>query len=232
VQLAKLLWSSVGKKLLTGVTGLGLAGFVAAHLAGNLLLLTDNPDPFNEYAHFLHTVGHGKVLYLMELGLIAFFLTHIVTGVSIALNKLRSRPISYQKEGNAGGNSQKTLSSLSMAFTGLLLLVFVVLHVKHFKYGPGMEDGYQTVLHGETVRDLYKFVVEEFGKFHMVALYTLTMLMLGLHLRHGFWSAFQSLGIRFPKFEIAIHQAGLLFSLLMSFGFIAVPLIVFAKSLK
>ena len=73
MQLAKLLWSSVGKKLLTGVTGLGLSGFVAAHLAGNLLLLTDNPDPFNEYAHFLHTVGHGKVLYLMEFGLIAFF---------------------------------------------------------------------------------------------------------------------------------------------------------------
>ena len=105
MQLAKLLWSSVGKKLLTGITGLGLSGFVAAHLAGNLLLLTDNPDPFNEYAHFLHTVGHGKVLYLMEFGLIAFFLTHIVTGISIALNKLRSRPISYQKEGNAGGNS-------------------------------------------------------------------------------------------------------------------------------
>ena len=232
MQFAKLLWSSVGKKLLTGITGLALCGFVAAHLTGNLLLLIDNPDPYNEYAHFLQTVGHGKVLYLMELGLIIFFLTHIITGISIASNKLKARPISYEKVSDAGGNSQKTISSLSMAFTGLLLLVFVVLHIKHFKFGPGMVEGYQTTLHGETVRDLYKLVVTEFGKWYIVVLYIGIMLMLGLHLRHGFWSAFQSLGVRFPKFELAIHQIGLLFSILMSFGFLAVPLIIFAKSMQ
>lgn len=218
--------SSVGKKLISGLTGLLLCGFVASHLVGNLLLLV-GADAFNEYAHFLETLGHGYAIYGAEAGLIAFFVFHIVSGVMVALDRRRARPSGYKKRGNAGGASRKTLASRSMIITGVVLLVFLVLHVWMFKYGPGIEAGYTTTLDGETHRDLYRLVVEWFKIGPVTAVYVAVMLLLGNHLRHGFWSAWQSLGVNSPKYMPLIHRLGIAFALLIALGFLLIPVLIY-----
>lgn len=217
---SNLWWSSVGKKLLNGLSGLMLIGFVCVHLAGNLTLFArDGGKLFNSYAHHLESLG--PLLYAMELGLIAVFLLHIASAISVRLSQKEARPQAYAVAASKGGPSRQSLSSRSMLITGLLLAGFVVLHVKMFKYGPYYET---TLKDGTVVRDLYKLVVEEFAKPVVTWLYVAIMLMLGLHLRHGFWSALQSLGALKPKCSGCVYAAGLLFAILLAGGFLLLPL--------
>lgn len=216
--------SSVGKKLITGITGLALVGFLVVHLIGNLLLLL-GPDAFNHYAHWLHGLGHGAVVPLMELGLLGFFLFHTVTGIRIWLSKRGARKASYAVASNAGGNSRKTVASRTMILSGLFMLAFVVLHVIHFKFGPDSGERYTYIdSHGEEMRDLYILVVEEFKKVPMVMLYVGAMVLLGLHLRHGVWSALQSLGVANPKLTPVLYTFGFVLSLVLAIGFLVLPL--------
>ncbi len=224
--MGNLFQSSVVKKLVTGVTGIALVLFVVFHLIGNLLLFA-GADGFNAYAHFLKTFLHGGFLYFAEAGLIVFFLGHIVAGVRVSLEKRRSRLDAYQVKADAGGASRKTTASLTMIFSGIALLVFVVLHLIHFKYGPGEKAGYLTVVHGETMRDVYRLVVEEFNKPVPAFGYALFMLLLGLHLRHGFWSAFQSLGIASPRLTPLIQAVGVVLAVLLTVGFVLIPLYIY-----
>ncbi|MFQ5751861.1 MAG: hypothetical protein ACE5HI_07675, partial [bacterium] len=113
--LSKAIWSSVGKKILMAVTGLAMIIFLIEHLSGNLLLFNKNPEPFNEYSHFL--ISFGSILIVAELILVAILLFHVISGVSVALGKLRARPVGYQKKASAGGTSKKTISSTTMIYT-------------------------------------------------------------------------------------------------------------------
>ena len=216
----QLWWSSVGRKLLNGLSGLALLGFAVVHLAGNLtLFVRDNGVLFNTYAYKLHSLG--PLLYAMEIGLIAFFLIHIVSAVSVRLSQRRGRPVGYAMAASKGGPSRQTMSSRSMLLTGILLGVFVVLHVKMFKYGAH----YTTTLpDGTTVRDLYTLVVESFKVQWITWAYVMTMFLLGLHLRHGFWSGLQSLGALTPKYATCIQRVGYVLSALMAIGFLLIPL--------
>lgn len=213
-------WTSVGKKLLNGITGLALFGFVCVHLAGNLtLFVRDGGKLFNSYAHHLEALG--PLLYAMEFGIIALFLLHIGSAVSVRLSQKEARPSPYAVTASKGGPSKQSLSSRSMLITGLLLGAFVVLHVKMFKYGPYYET---TLKDGTVVRDLFKLVAEEFSKPVVTWFYVAIMLMLGLHLRHGFWSGLQSLGAIKPKCSCCVYTAGLVFAILLAGGFLLLPL--------
>lgn len=216
------LCSSVGRKLLTGVTGLALVAFLIVHLLGNFTLF-GGPDMFNSYAHFLENVGHGVVIYAAEAGLILIFVLHIVTTLQVRASKAKARSQGYVVSGDAGGASRKTSSSMYMALTGSLLLAFVVLHVMHFKYGP--KD--MVMLHGEEVKDLYSLVVSEFKSFPMVVLYVTAMAMLGMHLRHGVWSALQSLALTKPSLSRPLYVGGAAFGVVLAVGFLLLPLIIF-----
>jgi len=218
--------SSIGKKLVSGFTGLCLCVFVTGHLIGNLLLIV-GPEAFNEYAHFLENFGHGYAVYLAEVGLIAVFLFHAVAGIQVALDRRRARPSRYAVRADAGGASRKTLSSRSMILTGIVLLVFVPVHVWMFKFGPGIAAGYATTVAGEPFRDLYKLVVEWFQNPLVVAIYVAVMVLLGTHLRHGFWSAFQSLGASNPKFMPLISAVGVVFAIAIAVGFLFLPIYLF-----
>lgn len=217
-------WSSVGKKLLTGVTGILLMGFVAAHLAGNLLLLA-GPDAFNAYAHKLEQMG--ILLYAAEAGLAAVFLLHALAAINVWIDNRRGRATTNVLTRSKGGQSRMTISSRTMVVTGLVLLGFVVFHVVHFKLGPGVDKGYVAALHGEQVRDLYRLVVEEFHNPLVVALYTTVMVLLGFHLRHGFWSAFQSLGLLNRTLRPLAFAAGFFVALAIAVGFFILPLYIF-----
>ncbi len=219
--------STIGKKLLNGLTGLLLCGFIVGHLAGNLLLLLGS-DAFNTYAYTLHSLLHGAFVPLAEVGLVVLFTAHAISGISVALARRRARPDGYQKSANAGGKSRKSSSSTSMIITGVVLLVFVITHVAQFRGGFFAPREYADVMiNGHATHNLYALVVDWFNQAPMVALYVVVMLLLGTHLRHGFWSAFQSLGAANPKYLPIIHGAGVIFAILMTVGFLMIPIYIF-----
>ncbi|MCS6903584.1 MAG: succinate dehydrogenase cytochrome b subunit [Candidatus Bipolaricaulota bacterium] len=226
------LWprSSVAKKFFNGLTGLGLTLFIIVHLAGNLLLLTGNPDDFNRYAHKLESLG--PLLWLAEIGLALFFVVHILSALTVYFDKQRARPTPYAVSGNAGGASRKTISSQTMIITGLVLLVFVPWHVASLKFGPGVEEGYVTVVDGLLVRDLHSWVIEYFQNPVHVALYVLVMLLLGFHVRHGFWSMIQTLGAYHPRWTPLWYTGGLVFAVVMAVGFLVIPIWIYVNGAK
>ncbi len=225
-KLSEALSSQIGRKVLTGITGLGLIGFVIVHLAGNLLLLTRNPELFNNYAHKLESLG--IVLYIAEFGLLALVLTHAAIGISIFLKKSSTRGSRYEVNGSAGGTSHQTLSSRTMAITGTVLFLFIVLHIMHMKFGVFDSATDRSItLHGEPATDLFGRVNAAFSNLSTVLLYCVAMIMLGLHLRHGFWSAFQSLGIAFPKYTKGLYCLGVLTALFIALGFLIIPIYLY-----
>lgn len=219
-------WPSIGRKVLTGITGLGLVTFVATHLIGNLTLLL-GADAYNRYADALERLLHGTFVYLADAGLLLFFGAHVVTAVSLYATRLRAREVGYAVRGNAGGPSQKGLASTTMLMSGAVLLGYLVVHLLHFKFGPGREAGYVTVVDGRPMRDLYRLVVEEFNKPVPAFGYMAVMGVLGMHLRHGFWSAFQSLGVGSARLTPLIRGAGIGVAALLAIGFLGLPLYIF-----
>ncbi|RMF70225.1 MAG: succinate dehydrogenase [Calditrichaeota bacterium] len=217
------LWSSVGKKIIMAITGLAMVIFLIEHLSGNLLLFDKNPDPFNKYSHFL--ISFGDLLVVAELILLAFLIFHMISAISITLGKRKARPIGYVKHANAGGPSKKNISSTTMIYTGLLIFVFLAIHLKTFKYGPH----YTTVVDGVEMRDLHKLVVEVFQKPGYVAWYVIAMVFLGFHLRHGFWSAFQSLGVNHPRYTPVIYSVGIILAVVLAVGFLGIPIWIFFR---
>ncbi len=217
-------WSSVGKKVFTGITGFCLSGFVLVHLAGNMTLLDSSGEMFNLYAH--HLTSMGPLLYVAEAVLVSIFLIHMFIGLTIFISKLRVRPVPYNVYTSAGGNSRQTISSKTMIYTGALLLIFMVVHLINFKYGAY----YKTTIDGQEVRDLYKLVLETFAKEGYIIYYTVSMVLLGYHLRHGFWSAFQSLGMSHPVWTKPIYAIGVLFAVLLGIGFILLPVWLYIQA--
>ena len=110
-----------------------------------------------------------------------------------------------------------------MIFTGLLTFAFILLHLKTFKYGPH----YTTLVDGVEVRDLHRLVMEVFQSPGYTAWYAGCLLFLGFHLRHGLWSAFQSLGVNHPRYTPIIYGAGILLAIVMAAGFIGIPLWIY-----
>lgn len=183
--------SQVGRKFMTGITGIGLMLFLIGHLGGNLTIF-GSAEAFNIYTDKLMSLG--PLLYVIEAGLAFFFLYHTILGVSIWLNKRKARPEGYNEYKTRGGASHQSLASRSMIYTGTIILVFLVLHIIHFKFGAD----YSTVLSesGKEVRDLRRLVIEEFQKTWVVIGYVGVLGLAILHLSHGFWSAFTSLGMK------------------------------------
>ena len=169
------------------------------------------------------------MLWVIELGLLAFFVFHAISGVQVYLGKRKARPEGYVKSAAAGGPSLKSISSVSMILTGVVLLVFVVLHVATFKYGPNVEQGYVHQLDGVPMRDMHRLVVETFQRPGPMVLYSVVMVLLGLHLRHGFWSAFQSLGAMKPGLTPLTYGLGLLVALVVGLGFLTLPLWIYFR---
>ncbi len=217
--------SQVGKKILTGITGLGLTLFVLMHMVGNLSFFSPDEQAYNAYAHKLMSLG--PLLWAVEIGLLAFVLVHIVLGVRIYLGKRAARPVDYQTYRTVGGASKQSVASRTMIWTGVILGVFLVFHILSFKYGPGVDDGYVTTLNGEEVRDLRRLMVEKFQEPLYAFGYPIVMLLLGFHLRHGIWSALQSLGAVKPAWSPVIYSVAAVIGALIAIGFLVLPLWIF-----
>ena len=213
--------TSVGSKLLIGLTGLALFLFLITHIAGNALILLGRTT-FNSYSH---TLTSNPLIPLIEIVLLLVFLLHIVKTVSMYLGNQQARPVAYQAKKSRGAPSRRTFSSKTMIITGLWLLIFVIIHVRTFKYGPD----YPSDIDG--VRDLYRLVLENFHSPLSVAFYVLSMLVVWSHLRHGAASAVQSLGLSHPRWTPRVLTAGKVFAAVIGGGFILITLYahVFAR---
>lgn len=225
-------WSSIGRKIINALTGLFFVGFVIGHLTGNLLLLV-GPEAFNSYANFLTTLGHGVAIPLVEVVMIIFLAMHAASGITVWMNKSRARSSRYTVSGNAGGKSRKSAASQSMLYTGLLLLVFIVFHVAQFKFGlldPRPASDWAVVHDGIKITNLYGRVIAAFEQPVWAFGYIFIMLMLGTHLWHGTWSAFQSLGLANDRYLPMLRNAGRALAALLAFGFLALPGIIHLRN--
>ncbi len=212
--------SSVGKKVIMSLTGLFLCLFLAVHMSGNFLLLQDDGGlAFNEYTKFMTTFPLVKVVSYITY---AFIIFHIVDGIMLALNNRKARPVKY-----AVSKPSNSWQSRNMALLGIVIFFFLVVHLKSFwfelKFGHVPMDANQN-------KDLYSIVYEAFSQWWYVALYLVSLIALGLHLSHGFQSAFQSLGLNHSKYTPFIKGFGLLFSIVIPLGFAIQPIFVFLKA--
>ena len=212
--------SPIGKKIITGITGLGLSLFVLFHMAGNLTLLASS-EAYNKLAHFLDSLG--ILLYAIEFILLGLAIFHLVIGISIRLNTIKARPIGYTQIKSAGDPSKQSISSRSMAITGSILLGFLILHLASFKFGTY----YTTVIDGVEMRNLSRLVIEKFHNPVYAFGYAGVMIVLALHLRHGIWSAWQSIGLLNSKVSPFVYAIALILAILIATGFIVLPLSIF-----
>ena len=217
--------SPVGKKLIMALSGLGLVIFVITHLLGNLSLYRADGTTFNTYAYTLESLG--VILYLLEIGLVGTFLVHIAVALGLTKSNRDARPIAYRSLRSKGGHTLSNVSSRNMIVTGLVLLGFLILHIWQFKYGPGTDAGYVVKKNGVVQRDLHRLVYETFKNPLYVVIYSGAMIFLGLHLRHGFWSAFQSLGAMNARLTKPVYALGVALAVLLAAGFLFIPLWIF-----
>ena len=226
--IAGALWSSVGKKFLMSLSGFLMLAFLIGHLVGNLQLLDPGAaDRYNQYGHLL--VGLGGLLIVVELILLAGLVLHTWTAIAIVHGKKKARPVKYHRLTSAGGASRQTLGSRTMIYTGLVVLAFLAMHLKTFKFGPGFagEPEYTTVVDGVEMRDLHKLVMEKFSDPVYVAGYAIAMVLLGLHLSHAIWSALQSIGVYHPRYTPILYAGGRLLGYAIGAGFFAIPVWIY-----
>jgi len=217
-----LLSSLVTTKLIVGVTGILLFLYLIVHIAGNLLVFLGQ-DTFNRYSY---TLVNNPLVGPIEIGLLIIVLIHVFKAVRMTVQNRAARPVPYAVKRMAGGTSQKSAASSTMIVTGLILLVFIPVHVAMFKYGP-------EYLYGTTgMRDLYRLEVENFRSPIAVAIYVLVMIAVGFHLWHGVGSSFQSLGLAGPRFTPAVRKIGKVSAVLIAGGFIMIAVWVFLYGVR
>jgi len=210
--------SSVGTKLLIGLTGLALFLYMVLHLVGNAIIFF-GPELFNEYSHRLIS---NPLIIPIEIGLLLVFLIHIYKTVTMWMGNTAARPVGYQKKEWAKHTSRKSLSSSTMLASGLFLMVFVIVHVKQFKFGT-----FYLTAGPESIRDLYRTEIEVFRNIGWVIVYLLATLLVGLHIRHGFSSAFQSLGLDHARYTNRLVGLGIFFAILIGGGLAVIPIWVY-----
>ena len=207
--------SSVGMKILIGVTGLALVLYLVIHIVGNLVVFL-GPAAFNKYAF---TLESNPVLPIIELLLLSVFVIHIYKTVRMFLGNQSTRPVAYVQKKSAGRPSRKTFASSTMIVSGLWLLAFLLVHVKAFHDGWGHQ--YEWPAGG---RDLYRQEMETFTNPLMVGFYVLSMLVVGSHLWHGVSSGVQSLGGDHPRWTPRVLLFGKTMAVLIAGGFIVIAL--------
>ncbi len=211
--------SAVGKKWIMAVTGIMLLGFVLAHMIGNLKVYL-GAEHLNEYAEWLRTLGEPAlprttVLWLMRIGLVLAFGFHIVAAAQLTRMNMRARPTSYQsKRDYVAAN----FASRTMRWTGVIVALFVIFHLLDLTWGNANPD----FVRG----DAYENVIHSFQRVPVAIFYILANIALAIHIFHGAWSMFQSLGLNNPKWNDARRTFALGFALVIGIANVSFPLMV------
>lgn len=228
IPLKQALDSSIGKKFVMSISGFALVGFIIVHLLGNLplYLKAETAGPLlNQYSAFL--ASFGFVLVGAEIILAAAFIIHMAYAIRTTLINKAARKNKYEKGiVTKGGPSHLSLLSKNMIFSGLVIGVFLVIHIWQFRLSKDAAPMVALTGGGEG-HDLYSVVVQTFSQPINVVFYTLVMLFLGAHLSHGFWSAFQSLGAMKPAWSKQIYALGVIIAIVLAAGFLFIPIVMF-----
>ena len=205
---------SVGKKQVMGVLGLLLCGFALAHMTGNFLVF-QGADKFNAYGDFLHSL---PAFWLIEIGLGAVFIAHIVMGIVLAVQNRAARPEGYVNKKSAGG---VTLGSTTMAFTGIYFILFLIVHLLNIRFHILPKPA-----PGATEYDVTASVLANPG---YAVFYIISALILGLHLSHGLKSSFQSLGLYKSQYAALMNKASVAYGVVIAVGYSAIAIFLLAK---
>lgn len=203
--------STIGKKAIMAVTGLILFGFVIAHMLGNLQVFL-GMEVMNHYAATLRATP--ALLWSARMILLIAVALHIWASVQVAAIKKEARPIKYVKAGNV----QASLASRTMMWSGPVIAAFVVYHLLHLTFG--------TVHPNFVELHAYENLVNGFKVIPVAALYIAVMVLIGMHLSHGIWSMFQSLGFSHPRYTPIIKKFAAIIAWAIVAGFISIPLAV------
>ena len=226
---AGFLRSSIGKKFIMGVTGLFLISFLVVHCFINMLIFfNDGGETFNKGAEFM---GTNWLIRAMEYVLFAGLIIHMVQALVLTMENRKARPVGYEK---MNGAANSTWYSRSMGLLGTLILMFLIIHLKHFWVLSRFTDHiahneYEKLAGQET---LFREMVEVFENPIVVLVYVLSMISLAYHLLHGFQSAFQTLGLNHRQYTPMIKKAGVVFSVVICMLFASMPLAMYFGYIK
>ncbi len=215
--LTRTVQSSIGRKLLVGLSGLGLVGFLIAHLAGNLNMYL-GASAMNAYAEKLH---HIPGFPLIELGLLVMFVVHIGLVIGLIVSNRNARGTRYAVNGSKRDDRLRALASRAMAFTGVFVLVFIVVHLAQLRLRRGQYDELSEFGVGGVM-------VDTLSNPGVAALYIIGSLLVGFHIFHGFSSAARSIGVNHPKYTPLIAKLGMVIGIGLGVGFASLPIGVMA----
>ncbi len=210
--------SQMAKKAVMALTGVMLFGFVLGHMVGNLKLFL-GAEKLNAYAEGLRTfgeplLGHGDFLVLARIGLLAAVGLHMLSAWQLYRLNLKARPVAYAKQTPQAA----TYAARTMRYGGVIILFFVVYHLLHLTVGNVHVDF--------RAGDVYHNLVVAFQNPLVAGFYILAVTSLGFHLYHGLWSLFQSLGWSGPRLDPFRRQFAVAFAVLVTAGFLSVPLAI------
>jgi succinate dehydrogenase / fumarate reductase cytochrome b subunit len=211
--------SALGKKWVMAVTGIMLLGFVLFHMLGNLKLYLGAAH-LDEYAEWLRTIGEpfaprGVFLWILRIGLIGAFFFHIVSAAQLTRLNHRSRPVGYQSPRDYAAAN---FASRTMRWTGVIVGLFVIFHLMDLTWGSANPDWQRG--------DVYENVIHSFQRVPVAIVYIVANIALAIHIFHGAWSMFQSLGINNPKWNDARRKFALSFALVIGIANVSFPLMV------
>ena len=208
----------IGKKAVMAVTGVMLVGYVFAHLLGNLQIYSSDPEQINRYAAFLHNPSNAAALWAARTVLLAAVVLHIVAATQLWLQNRAARPVGYVKKADVPAS----YAARTMVWSGPIVAAFVVFHVLHLTVGAVVP------LHelGPNMPDVRYNVITGFSNPWISGFYILAMILLCLHLYHGIWSMFQSVGISHPRYTPLLKNAAAVLSILVAVGNCSIPIAV------
>lgn len=228
---SRFITSSIGQKVIMALTGLFLITFLAVHLAGNLMLLSDDGgQAFNEYAYFM---THNPVIKTLSYGLYFFILLHSIQGIILwRRNKSARGNTNYAVKVDRVAGDNGKLSSVYMGALGTVILLFILIHMYQFwlQMKLGNVDMITYEAGADPVKDLHTLVMSTYQNVGFVAFYVISMGFIAFHLWHGFQSAFQTLGLNHPKWTPLIKAVGKVYSVLVPLGFAIIPLWMYLQS--
>jgi succinate dehydrogenase / fumarate reductase cytochrome b subunit len=214
--------STIGKKIIMAVTGLIGLGFVIVHMAGNLQVFIGQ-DKINSYGALLHGPA-AELTWLIRIVLIVSVILHVTMAVQLTRISAAARPVEYRRR----EPQVSTLASRTMKWGGVLLLVFIVLHILHFTTETIDPGGWRGMTDSQGHRDVYGNLIASFRIWWVALFYIVSMMALGLHLFHGAWSSVRTLGFAKSSAHPLHRRVALVVAIVVWLGFTLVPLGVIA----
>jgi succinate dehydrogenase / fumarate reductase cytochrome b subunit len=223
------LLSSVGAKVIMGLTGIALWGFIIAHLVGNLLIF-QGAEAINGYGVWLRELGHGTLVWIARAGLALAFVAHIFFGIRLAAKNRAARPVRYLRHTLLASN----VAATSMAVSGTLILVFLVFHLSHTTWGLVLPSYFThtTLSDGTPAADIYQVMSRGFQHTWVVIVYLMGQVILLAHLIHGTVSLWQSLGLHHAVWSPVLAIGGRALAALIVVLNVSMPLYWYFRGLS